>query len=72
MTTQSRSMNFIIKNCDTGKVYGHAKTLSEARALCGQLLLKASKDRTMVLSDIAAGLIDVFEAKNTNYIHPGF
>ena len=65
-------MNFTIKNCDTGKVYGHTKTLSEARAFCGQRLLKASKDRPMILSDIAAGLIDVFEARTTNYIHPGF
>ena len=65
-------MSFTIKNCGTGKVYGHAKTLSEARAFCGQRLLRASKDRTKVLSDMAAGLIDVFDARATNYIHPGF
>lgn len=65
-------MNFTIKNCDTGKVFGHTRTLSEARSFCGQRLLKTSKDRQGFLSDLAAGLIDVFEARNTNYTHPGF
>ena len=65
-------MNFEIRNSETGKVYGHTKTLTEARHFCQQRLLKSSAEKEMFLSNLAAGLITVFEAHNTNYIHAGF
>ena len=69
---------FEIRNAHTGKVYGHTKTLTDARHFCQQRLLAASIDRHSpesrqeFLSNLAAGLITVFEASGTNYIHAGF
>lgn len=69
-------MNFKIRNSATGKVYAQVKTLSEARGFCRQRLLRVSGNRTKTLSDIAAGIVNVYEARNTRHneivFHPGF
>ena len=65
-------MNFEIRNSETGTVYGHTKTLTEARHFCQQRLLKSSDNRATFLSNLAAGLITVYEVHNTNYLNAGF
>lgn len=69
-------MNFEIRNSATGKIYAQVKTLSEARNFCQQRLLRVSGNRTKTLSNIAAGIIDVYEAHSTRHVeiifHPGF
>ncbi len=69
-------MNFEIRNSATGKIYAQVKTLSEARNFCQQRLLRVSSNREQTLSNIAAGIIDVYEARNTRHneiiCHPGF
>jgi hypothetical protein len=64
-------MNFTVKNGVTKEIYGQFKTLKQARDYCSQNLLKLSDDRTTHLSNLAAGIINVYEAANTNYIGPG-
>jgi len=60
-------MNFEIRNAETGKVYGHTKTLTEARHFCGQRLLRSAASREGFLSNLAAGLITVYEAQGTRH-----
>ena len=68
------AVNFTIKNAETGKVYGHAPTLSAARIFCEQRLLKSSASREEFLSNLAAGLITVYEAHclTRGYFGAGF
>nr|BDD46147.1 hypothetical protein 44 [bacterium] len=71
-------MNFEIRNSETREVYGHVRTLTDARNFCRQRLLKLSADRSSAegrqehLSNLAAGLITVYDARHTNYTHAGF
>ena len=58
-------MNFEIRNAETGKVYGHTKTLTEARHFCEQRLLMSAASREGFLSNLAAGLITVYDASAT-------
>lgn len=63
---------FTITNAHTGHTYATAATLSQARAYCQQHLLRASGDRTEILSNIAAARLAVHEARHTDYRGPGF
>jgi hypothetical protein len=63
---------FTIKNSETGRVYGHARTLSEARQFCEQRLLRSAASREGFLSNLAAGLITVYDASATCYRAAGF
>ena len=65
-------MNFEIRNAMTGKVYGHTKTLTEARRFCEQRLLRSAASREGFLSNLAAGLITVYDASATCYRTAGF
>ena len=67
-------MSFTIKNDTTGKVYYEAATLTDARNFCGQRLLRLAADRQGFLSNLAAGLITVYEAHSLSrgYSGPGF
>lgn len=65
-------MNFEIRNAATGKVYGHTKTLTEARQFCEQRLLRSAASREGFLSNLAAGLITVYDASSTCYRTAGF
>lgn len=66
---------FTIRNAYTGHVYATAATLQEARNKCGQALLRCPHDRQRILSDLAAGLIEVYEARDAScpgVFRPGF
>ena len=67
-------MTFTIKNDATGKVYGQAPTLRAARAFCEQRLLRSAANKEGFLSNLAAGLITVYEAHNVSrgYFGAGF
>lgn len=65
-------MNFEIINSESGKVYGHTKTLTEARHFCEQRLLRSAASREGFLSNLAAGRITVYEASATCYRTAGF
>jgi hypothetical protein len=47
-------------------------TLAEARSYCSQRLLRVAGTREEILSDLAAGELNVYDARHTNYISPGF
>ncbi len=47
-------------------------TLTDARAYCGQRLLRVAGNREKVLSDLAAGELNVYVARHTDYTDPGF
>jgi len=63
---------FTIKNAHTGTVYVQAPTLTEARRFCDQRLLRSAASREGFLSNLAAGLITVYDASNTCYQGAGF
>jgi hypothetical protein len=68
-------MAYTVRNAQTKQAYTVAPTLREARAFCGQMLLKTAYDRTRTLSDLASGLIEVYEARGTDcpgVWNPGF
>ena len=67
-------MTFTIKNDTTGKIYGQAPTLRAARVFCEQRLLRTAADREGTLSNLAAGLIIVYEAHclSRGYLGAGF
>ena len=69
-------MNFEIRSSATGQIYAQVKTLSEARNFCRQRLLRVRGPRTKTLSNMASGIIDVYEAHSTRHnetiFHPGF
>ena len=65
-------MTFTIQNAYTKDTYTSVQTLSEARTFCAQHLLRITGDRTKFLSDLAAQVINVYDARATNYINPGF
>ena len=54
------------------KTLATKSTLSEARSYCSQRLLRVSGTREQVLNDLAAGELNVCDARHTNYISPGF
>ena len=56
-------MGYTVRNAQTKEAYTVASTLREARAFCGQMLLKTAHDRSRTLSDLACGLIEVHEAR---------
>lgn len=59
----------------SGKVYAECLPLSKARTFCSQHLLKVAKTRAGVQSDMAAGLISVYDARyesNPGIFNPGF
>ena len=66
---------FTIRNAYTQHVYTAAPTMRQARAYCGQMLLRCAHDRQRILSDLAAGLIEVYETRNVTHngvFNPGF
>lgn len=66
---------FTIRNAYTKQVYSAAPTLRLARAYCDQRLLRCAYDRQRILSDLAAGLIEVCEAQHVAHndvFNPGF
>lgn len=65
-------MPFTIRNAGTGDTYTEAPTLQAARLFCEQRLLRSAASREGFLSNLAAGLITVYEAHNTNYRGAGF
>lgn len=65
-------VGFTIRNTYTSQVYTVSGTLSQARNFCEQNLLRSSKGRVDFLSDLAAGLIMVYDARNGIYKGPGF
>ena len=68
-------MAYTVRNAATKEAYTVASSLKEARAFCGQMLLKTAHDRTRTLSDLACGLIEVHEARSTacpGVWNPGF
>jgi hypothetical protein len=65
-------MAFIIKNAHTGDIYTEAKTLQIARQFCNQRLLRSAASREGFLSNLAAGLITVYDASSTVYRDAGF
>lgn len=72
MTTTTRKP---ARNAVTKETCTVAPSLKDARAFCGQRLLKTAHERTRTLSDLAAGLIDVCEARGTacpGVWNPGF
>ena len=60
-------MAFTIKNEFTGKVYGQTSTLQAARTFCEQRLLRSAASKEGFLSNLAAGLITVYDASHTCY-----
>ena len=60
-------MAFTIKNEATGKVYCQVPTLQAARTFCEQRLLRSAASKEGFLSNLAAGLITVYEASHTCY-----
>ena len=65
-------MPFEIRNAHTGETYTHAPTLRAARSFCEQRLLRSAASREGFLSNLAAGLITVYDASNTCYPGGGF
>ena len=65
-------MPFQIRNVDTGYVYTDAPTLSAARRYCEQHLLSRAASREGFLSDLAAGLINVYDISHTTLTGAGF
>ena len=66
------SRMFTIKNTVTGNIYGQAKTLRDARTFCDNRLLRSGASREEFLSNLAAGIISVYDARHTAYQGPGF
>lgn len=65
-------MAIIIRNLNTGDAYTEAATLQAARRFCEQRLLRSTAGREAFLSGLAAGIIDVCDARCTNYRGAGF
>lgn len=66
-------MPYILRNAFTRENLAACPTLTAARQFCDQRLLRQSEDRTTFLSDLAAGLIRVYDAAATcPYRGPGF
>lgn len=63
---------FTVKNAHTGDVYAQLRTLSEARKFCSQRLLRSAASREGFLSNLAAGVITVYDASATVYVGAGF
>lgn len=65
-------MPITIRNAHTGEVYTEARTLQDARRFCEQRLLRSAASREGFLSNLAAGVITVYDASNTVYRGGGF
>ena len=65
-------MAFVIRNAYTGAIYAEAKTLQDARRFCEQRLLRSAASREGFLSNLAAGLITVYDASATVFKGAGF
>lgn len=61
-----------IKNAHTGGVLAQVQTLSQARSFCDQRLLRSAASREGFLSNLASGIITVYDASNTCYRGVGF
>lgn len=65
-------MSFTVRNAYSGDVYTVAPTLQAARQFCNQRLLRSAASREGFLSNLAAGLITVYDASGTVYRDAGF
>lgn len=65
-------MSFTIRNAYSNDVYTVAPTLQAARQFCNQRLLRSAASREGFFSNLAAGLITVYDASATVYRDAGF
>lgn len=65
-------MAYTVRNAHTGEIYFEAPTLQAARNFCGQRLLRSAASREGFLSNLAAGVITVYDASHTIYSGAGF
>ncbi len=63
---------FTVKNAHTGEILTQTRTLTDARHWCDQRLHRAAGSREEFLSNLAAGIIAVYNASATEYRGPGF
>ena len=56
-----------------GKVLYYASTIGDARSWCDQRLCRIKTNRQQTIDNLALGIIDVFDDRNSyNYHGPGF
>ena len=65
-------MAYTIRNAHTGELLQQAASLQAARHFCEQRLLRSAASREGFLSNLAAGLITVYDASSTIYRGAGF
>lgn len=65
-------MGLIVRNAHTDEIYTEVPTLQAARQFCDQRLLRSAASRDGFLSNLAAGIITVYDASATVYRGAGF